>query len=325
MENGMILVTGGLGFVGLHTTRALLDCGESCVLVQRRDPVLPDDLAGEAGRRVFTERADVADLAALREIGTRHPIAGIVHLAGSVPWPPGAAEPVAGARAAIGSLLNVVQVAGDWGVARVGLASTVGVYGGSDAESPLGEDLPLTMRAFHPIPAFKKIGELLADYLADPTGIELISYRISPWGPGGNPRSPFTALPQIVHAAARGTEPDFSLLRTPPYAGDGIDVCYAKDCGRAIALLQLTPRLNHRTYNVASGRMLTNGEVAAAVRRLVPDARLELPEGGSPAGSGRDSFLDISRLRDDTGYEPAYDTERSVADYLAWLRQGHER
>lgn len=80
----MILVTGGLGFVGSHTTRALLDAGESCVLVQRRAPVLPEDLAGESGRRVFTERADVADLDALLEIGTRHTITGIVHLAGSV-------------------------------------------------------------------------------------------------------------------------------------------------------------------------------------------------------------------------------------------------
>jgi UDP-glucose 4-epimerase len=36
-------------------------------------------------------------------------------------------------------------------------------------------------------------------------------------------------------------------------------------------------------------------------------------------------WLDISRLRQDTGYEPAYDTERSVADYVGWLRAGHER
>ena len=321
----MILVTGGLGFVGAHTTRALLDAGESCVLVQRRKPILPGDLAKEAGTRVFTERADITDLGALREIGTRHKITGIVHLAGSVPWPPGAAEPVDGARMAIGSLLNVVQAAGEWQVSRVGVASTIGVYGGVFAERPMREDLPLPMTAFHVIPGFKKIGELLTDYLGGATGIEIVSYRISPWGPGGNPMSPFSAAPQIVHAAARCTSPDFSALRSPAYADDGFDMCYVKDCARAIALLQLAPRLTYRTYNIASGEVLSNRAVAAAARRLVPDARIELPDGRGPAGSGDGMRLDISRLREDTGFDHRFDTDQAVADYIAWLRDGHDR
>ena len=295
------------------------------MLVQRRAPVLTEDLAGESGGRVFLEQADVTDLAALLDIGTRHKITGIVHLAGSVPWPPGADEPVLGARKAIGSLLNVVQAAADWQVRRVGVASTIGVYGGVAAKGPLSEDTPLPMAAFHVIPAFKKIGELLGDYLADVTGIEVISYRISPWGPGGNPASPFSAAPQLVHAATRGTVPDFSALRSPAYAGDGLDMCYVKDCGRAIALLQLAPQLSYRTYNIASGRVLTNREIAATVKRLVPDARIELPEGQNPAGPGQEVWLDITRLREDTGYQPAYDTEGAVADYISWLRDGHER
>jgi UDP-glucose 4-epimerase len=321
----MILITGGLGFVGSHTARALLSLGASCVLVQRREPVLPDDLAGDVGRRAFTERADVTDLGALLEIGTRHKITGIVHLAGSVPWPPGAEPPVTGARTAVGSLLNVVQAACDWQVPRVSVASTIGVYGGVGADGPLREDMPLPMMAGHVIPAFKKIGELLDDYLAGATGIQIINYRISPWGPGGNPNSPFTAAPQLVHAAARGTAPDFSALRWPAYADDGLDMCYVKDCARAIALLQLAPRLNHRTYNIASGKVLTNRDVAAAVTQLVPGARIELPEGRSPAGSGQGICLDISRLREDAGYQPTYDTDQAVADYLAWLSQGHQR
>ena len=317
----MILVTGGLGFVGQHVTRALMEAGESCVLVQRRDPVLPDDLADAEGRRVFAERADITDLGALLELGKRHRVTGIVHLAGSVPWPPGAQPPVAGARSAFGGLLNVVQAACDWQVPRVGIASTIGVYGGVTADPPYREDVALPVASGHVIPAFKKIGELLAGYLADATGIEILSYRMSTWGPGGNPASPFIAAPQLVHAAARGTAPDFSALGSPPYAGDGLDMCYVKDCARAIALLQLAPRLNHRTYNIASGKVLTNAEVAAAV----PSARFELPEGRNPASPGPPVCLDISRLRADTGYRPAYDTSRAVADYIAWLRAGHQR
>src|SRR5215469_893996 len=102
----MILVTGGLGFIGSHTVRALVDLGEGCVLVQRRTPETPADLAGA---QVAVEQADINDVTALLDVGTRHKITGIVHLAGSIPWPPGADEPVEGARKAIGSLLNVMQ------------------------------------------------------------------------------------------------------------------------------------------------------------------------------------------------------------------------
>src|ERR1019366_3526179 len=161
-----ILVSGGLGFIGSHTTRAMLDLGESCVLVQRRAAAVPDAFASEAGRRVFVEQADITDRPAFLEIGKRHKITGIVHLAGSVPWPPGAYEPIDGARKAIDSLLNVIQAASDWEVARVGTASTIGVYGGVAGNPPYREDMPLPMTTGHVIPAFKKIGELLTDYRA---------------------------------------------------------------------------------------------------------------------------------------------------------------
>lgn len=199
-----------------------------------------------------------------------------------MPWPPGAQPPVAGARMAVGGLLNAVQAARDWQVPRVGIASTIGVYGGVTADPPYREDLPLPVDSAHVIPAFKKIGELLCDYLAGATGVEIISYRISPWGPGGNPASPFTAAPQLVHAAARGIAPDFSALGSPPHAGDGLDMCDVEDCARAIVLVQLAPRLNHRTYNIASGKVLTNAEVAAAVQAVVPSARFELPARQQP-------------------------------------------
>jgi len=311
----MILVTGGLGFIGQHTVRAFLDLGESCVLVQRRSPdLLPADLAGE---QVVVEQADIIDPAALLAVGDRHKITGIVHLAGSVPWPPGAHEPVDGARTAVDSLLNVVAAAAEWGVSRVAVASTIGVYGGVVAAGPMREDVPLPMTSGHVIPAFKKIGELLTDHLAGELDMEIVNLRIGAiWGPNGHAPDRFFAAPSLVRAAVAGTEPDLSALYAPAYADDGIDMCYAKDCGRAIAMLQLADRLNHRTYNVSAGRVTTNAEVIAAIRTVVPDAHVDLPAGGS----GQPFWLDTTRLRQDTGFAPVYDTERAVADYVGWLR-----
>jgi UDP-glucose 4-epimerase len=314
----MILITGGLGFIGSHVTRALLDLGESCVLVQRRTPGPNGLIAGEEGTRVFLEQADVTDQGALRDIGDRHKITGIVHLAGGFGLD--ANDPIGGARRGTEGLLNVFQMAAEHGVARIGVASTIGVYDGP-GHSPLREDLPLPLTAVHPIPAAKKVHELLADFVAGATGLEVYLMRIGgAWGPLGRPASRFIAAPQLVHAAVHGR-----TLDQPPYAADGGDLIYVRDCGRAIAFLQLAGRLGHRTYNVSAGRVTTNGELAAAIADVIPGARPALRDGRDPDGLGHDVYLDTSRLREDTGFEPGYDTPAAVADYIGWLRSGHER
>jgi UDP-glucose 4-epimerase len=320
-EATMIMITGGLGFIGSHTVQALLDAGEECVLVQRSYGEVP---AGRFDAPVEVERADATDLEALLAVGRTHRITGIVHLAGSMPWPPTSEHPVEAARRSLGSLFNIVGAAQEWGVTRVALASTIGVYGGAvdPFEGPLTEDMPLSMRAPHLIPTFKKVGELLGGHLADATGIEVINLRISgTWGPLGHNPDPFFPAPQLIHAAAHGREPDLSGVGGRMRAEDSLDLCYVKDTGRAIALLALADRLDHRTYNVASGHATTNAEVAAAIRQVVPDAQVELPSGGET----RQAWLDITRLREDTGYEPVWDIERAAADYIAWLRAGNER
>ena len=329
----MMLVTGGLGFIGTHVVRSLLDSGESCVLAQRRAGELPEMLAAPAagaeagsadGPRAVLEQLDVADRAALLDLGTRHQITGIVHLADSALGPDG---PVGNVRKGIGGLLNVLEAAAEWGVARVSIASSIGVYGGLD-ERVLQEDMLLPLASGHSIVTFKKVEEILADYLGPATGLDVVSCRIAGiWGPLGRPASAFVAAPQLVHAAARGTVPDFSTLRMPAYAESGIDLCYARDCGRAIALLQTAEHLNHRVYNVGSGRVTTNGEVAAAVRAVVPDANVDLPTITDDGSFDfiKDVCLDITRLSQDTGFTPEYDCERAVADYVAWLRAGNER
>jgi UDP-glucose 4-epimerase len=316
----MILVTGGLGHIGSATVRALLELGERCVLVQRRRPEVPD---GFFRAPVTALQADVGDLDALRAVGRDHQITGIVHMAGSMPWPPNPDEPPAqAAQRALGGLLNVVQVAQEWGVHRLSIASTIGVYAGLTHAGALGEDLPVPLTAPHVIPTFKRIGELLGNHLATATGLDIVHLRISgSWGPLGHlPNFAFPA-PQFVHAAAMGTPVDLSGVAGRLKADDGLDLCYVQDLGRATALLQTTDRLHHATYNVASGRMTTNAEVIAAIRAIVPDFNVDLEPGSSlPA-----SWLDITRLHDDTGYRPEWDTERSVADYIAWFRAGNAR
>lgn len=306
----MILITGGFGFIGSQVTRALIEMGESCVVVQR--VVVQRSAAPDAD--VPIERVDVTDTAAFLEIGTRYPITGIVHLAGAF-----FGDPVDDVRGNVDGLLSVLTAAREWQVRRVGLASTAGVYGGAAGSSPFPEELPLPMNGMHTIQAAKKIFEIVGDFMCESAGLDVVNFRIGGiWGPGSRTESRFFWVPQLVHAAVNGMSLDTSAIDPD----SGFDLCYVKDCGRAIALLQTAERLNHRTYNVGSGRYTSHADIVAALGKVVPDLPFELREGN---GSGGDFWLDVTRLRADTGFEPEYDTESGVADYVEWLRAGNAR
>ena len=316
----MILITGGLGSIGSHTARALLDLGEAVVLSAHRSSQLPEYLADEPGGRVVVEPLDTTDEATFLDIGKRHEITGIVHLAAA---PHDLPDPVEYLRADTLGLLNALKAATVWGVRRFSVASTIGVYAGVD-EVPWREDAPLPVVAPHRIHAFKKTAELFATLTGDSAGFDAVSLRIGTiWGPLGLPDSPFFALPRLLSAAVWGEDPDLTPPRPPAYAEDGGDLCYVKDCGRAIALLMLAERLNHGTYNVSTGRLVRNSEVVAAINAVVPGANITLPEGRNP-DRPPDNYLDTTRLREDTGFRPEYDVERAVPDYVDWLR-GHDR
>lgn len=313
----MILITGGLGFIGLNTAQALLDLGQSCVLTQHRVTREPDFIKAEIGKRVFIEQLDITDQAAFLELGKRYRVTGIIHLAAP---PLLSANPFESMRAHMQGLENVLVAANTWQVPRVSLASSMGVYVGLQ-EAILKEDISLSMLGIYQIETFKKSAELIANFISRQAGFEAVSMRLSAiWGPLGRTASLFFATPGLIHAAVNGKQPESVV-----YARDSIDMCYVKDCGRAIALLQTTPGLNHRTYNVGGGRATSNEEVVVAIERAIPGARLPLTAGRNPQGASEDSYLDITRLTVDTGFTPGYNIERAVADYIAWLQAGNPR
>lgn len=318
----MILITGGKGFIGLHTARALIDMGESCVITTSHpERPLPDFIEAEIGSRLFVEKVDLLNIDSLLGVGKRHRIHGIVELAAAPSRPFGTPESF---RAGMTVLLNVLEAAHAWSVRRVSMASTIGVYGGVEG-NPLREDAPLPMVPLYPILAFKRIVETAAASIATTADFEVVLMRLAAWGPlFHHPPSPMNVPIQLVRAAVNGETLDFMNPPSRAFVEDGADVCYVKDCARGIALLQLADKLNYNTYNIGTGKAMKYGKLAKAIRRVVPDARLDLPSGFDPDGPGRVFELDTTRIREDTGFEPQYDIDRAVADYVEWLRKGNE-
>ena len=300
----MILVTGGLGMIGAHTARALVDLGHEVVVTTHRRTEVPSFLAG----KVTVESLDVTDRHAFLALGGRHDISDIVHLAGTIPGE----DPVSFFRADVTGLLNALDAARTWGVRRFAIASSLGVYIGR-TETPWHEELALpTAELPHLIVAFKKAVEPLTTHSLQGSGVQPVVLRIGTiWGPLVDPESSFFHIPPYISAVLRGEEPQ------PLHADDGGDACYAPDAGRAIALLMTAKTLRHDTYNVSSGRPATNREFADALQAITPDLRLDLLPGRQD-GPGDDPYLDTTRLTHDTGFAPAFDVAKAVADYVAW-------
>lgn len=310
----MVLITGGMGFIGLHTARAFLTAGESVVLTRHRSTREPEFIKQEADR-VTIVNLDVTSPYECLEIMRKHRVETIVHLSA----PPLGALPVGEEfRVNLIGLINVLEAGRLSGVSRISVASSIGVYAGLNA-GPFREDQPLPIESSHRVEAFKKSMETLSLHYSERTGLDVIVLRIAAiWGPLYH--SMFNLPSRMVHGALRGDKVD--LASGPgglPYEDDAFDLCYVSDCAEGIYRLHGAKRLNHRTYNVGSGRATSNQELRSAVIQSMPAAEIALNPGHSRSYRP-DAFMNLDRIRADVGYQPQYDLSTAVAEYADWLR-----
>jgi UDP-glucose 4-epimerase len=313
----MILITGGLGFIGLHTARCFLDAGESVVLTQYRVRREPDFLKDEIGKRAFIEKLDVTSAHDVIDLARRHRVTCVVHLA--VPGL-GALSAAEDYRVNVAGWINVLEAARLCDARRVSLASSIAVYAGLPA-GPFREDALLPLESGNPTETFKKSMEILALHYASRTGLEVVMLRIgTPFGPLYHSLAAPTS--RICHAAAKGVPVDFKGARGgAPHEDDEVGAFYVKDCARAIQLLQMADKLSHRIYNISGDGPIKYREFTQAVKKLVPSAETQLQPGTGPRHRPN-AYMSIDRIKQDVGYRHQYDLERAVAEYLSWLR-GH--
>ena len=315
----MILITGGLGFIGLHTARRFLDAGEQVVLTQYKTRREPDFIKNEIGKRAFIETLDVTAGHDMIDLVRRHKVTGIVHLA--VPGL-GALSAAEDYRVNVMGFLNILEAARLCDVRRVSWASSIAVYA-SLAEGPFREDALLPVHSGNPTETFKKALEILGLHYSSRTDLEVVALRIgSPFGPLYHSLAAPTS--RICHAAAKRRPVDFTgVRRGAPYEQDDTGAFYIKDCATAIQLLQMADKLSHRIYNIGGERPLTYGEFVEAVKTAVPDAQISLQPGRNPRNRPN-AYMDTTRIEEEVGYRPQYDIKRGVEEYIDWLKSHPE-
>ena len=177
-----ILVTGGTGFIGSHTTVELIEAGYEVVVVDNlsnsRIEVL-DGIEKITGVRPAFENIDLRDREAVEEVFKKYPsITGIIHFAASKAVGESVQKPLLYYRNNVVSLLNLLELMPEYGVKGIIFSSSCTVYGQPKPENlPVTEDAP-HQKATSPYGNTKEINEqIILDYIRSGAPIKSIVLR----------------------------------------------------------------------------------------------------------------------------------------------------
>jgi UDP-glucose 4-epimerase len=313
----VILIVGGMGFIGMSTALRLVEVGETIILGQHSAHRIPEPLQDKIGGQVHTARLDVANPYEVFDVVRRHQVDSIINLMAP---PARSVSTQADYQLYTAGLQNVLEAARVFGLRRVSLGSSVGVYNGMP-QGPFREDIGLPVHSPTQVSAFKKGMEMHAHYYAAQTKLDVVALRIgSIYGP--RYYSMHNPISRLCHAAAKSVEPDF---RDRPdgkiFEDDEADWTSVTDVARGIQLLHTAPRLSHRVYNVASGHASSNRDVVEAVLKAVPSAKCAVLKPGRTPGNSVNPATDLTRIAADVGFAPEHTLETGIAAYIDWLRK----
>ena len=158
-----ILVTGGTGFIGSHTTVELQQAGYDVVIVDNLSNSkieVVDGIEKITGIRPAFEKVDCCDLEGLRAVFTKYPgICGIIHFAASKAVGESVEKPLLYYRNNINSLINLLELMPQFDVKGIIFSSSCTVYGQPSPENlPVTENAPI-QKALSPYGNTKQINE----------------------------------------------------------------------------------------------------------------------------------------------------------------------
>ena len=199
-----ILVTGGTGFIGSHTTVELQAAGYEVVIIDNlsnSNADVVDGIEKISGVRPAFEKVDCCDLPALEGVFQKYPgIEGIIHFAASKAVGESVEKPLMYYENNILSLINLLKLMPKYNVKGIIFSSSCTVYGQPDPENlPVTEEAPIK-KAESPYGNTKQINEeIVQDYVKSGAPISAILLRY--FNPiGSHPTAIIGELPNGVPA-----------------------------------------------------------------------------------------------------------------------------
>ncbi len=173
-----VLVTGGAGYIGSHTSIVLLDKGYDVVVVDNlcnSKRVAVDRIQELSGKQVSFYEYDVCCEEQLREVFQKEKIDAVIHFAGLKAVGESVAIPLRYYENNLISTLTLLKVMGEFGVGNFVFSSSATVYG-DPASVPIREDFPLSTT--NPYGTTKlMIERILTDYARANSGFNPVILR----------------------------------------------------------------------------------------------------------------------------------------------------
>jgi CDP-glucose 4,6-dehydratase len=309
-------VTGAYGLLGSWLCHALLE-GGARVAVLQRDVAAVSALALDGTEaRCTVVRGDVRDVELIERILGEEEVDTVFHLAAQTLVGTARQSPLSTWETNVRGTWMVLEACRRHGVGRVVVASSDKAYGAHD-ELPYREGHALEPR--FPYEVSKACADLVARSYWHSYGLPVAVTRCANlYGGGDLNRS--RLVPEAVVAALSG--------RAPVLRSDGSperDFLYVEDA--VAAYLALARALDGdgargEAFNAGAGRSWPVRDVVQAVWRA---AGIDLPPDvhgtGTPAGEIDRQWVDASRLRALTGWEPRVGLDDGLARTVAWYRR----
>ena len=139
-----VLVSGGAGYIGTHTTVALIEAGYDVVVIDNFSNSEPSAIEGVekiVGRKITFEEVDTCDKAALRGVFERHQFNTVIHFAAYKAVGESMSEPLKSYQNNLVSYMNILEMMKEFNRPNILFSSSATVYG--DAEVlPVTEQTP---------------------------------------------------------------------------------------------------------------------------------------------------------------------------------------
>lgn len=332
MSLPLILVTGGAGYIGSHTTLELLReyrvlvldnlCNSSAVVIDRLRQLGGDGLQFVHG--------DVRDSALLDQIFTRHAIEGVIHFAGLKAVGESVADPLRYFDNNLGSTLALMQAMDKAGVRRLVFSSSATVYGAPDSV-PIRESAPL--RVTNPYGQTKLMcEEVMRDVMhADKRWTCAILRYFNPVGAhpsgwiGEAPQGEPSNLMPYITQVALGKMPQLNIFGNDYPTPDGTcvrDYIHVVDLARGhlAALRHLERTKDSMTVNLGVGRGVSVKELVDTFSR-VTGQHVAYQYTARRPGDVPTCFADTTLARDILGWQAEYDLDKMCEDAWRWQKK----